>query len=417
MFYPSVVRVEAAMSASGFVVGSAEQSVVILTAYHPLQGSTSIKIAFWENRNKWIPATLQAFEPDLDIALLVVALPETRRDRQIFVKEDLVANEIVTVVGHPSGLLWQCIEQPVTALETSNDQRLFLFFSALWEPGLSGAPVFDREAELVGLAVRRTPTGEQVSVKIGTILSRPGWQALMNLVQPRRTPNSLSSFRVVETNADGLVFTVNYVRDPTLRVKSNVLATPLDGSDHAPLYVYKQTDTRVTEPAGSVQISISGLGDGLRTSGFRVCMYPDDSRSALACKIFPFRRTWTAAIGSRIDSFSEIRDAQEKLCLKVAYTVEERSAPQPDGFSENVALTITATLIHAGNHGNPWMDLGNLKGRVEPGKHLAVMSFSGTTELSVGDVVRVCFDSAGYSGRYKGLEFGCLSQQVENESK
>lgn len=407
----SVVRIEAAMSATGVIVGATDHALTILTAYHPLPHAPSIKVAFWSRQNDWLPATLEASEPDLDIALLRVALMQTRHDRTMFIDTEPAAHEIVTAVGHPTGLVWQCLTQAVTATESNSDHRYFQFFSPIWEPGLSGAPVFDPNGELAGIAVRRSPSGDQAAVKMTAILQQAGWQQMMNLAQPRRNPNALSGVHAAEVRPDGIVLTVDYQRDSLLKADSILTATPLDGPRREPPYAYGQAEARITGLTGTAQVGISGLGDGLSTSAIRLCMLSADDRVILFCKLFPFRKKWPGPIASTITSLSMVDRSHGTLRLRVAYTFEMPAPRLADQDHNPSTVTITGVVSHVRSRATGRMDFTEATDPIQSGAHAIDLDFKRDARPEDGDTITVCFDSADQQSRFRGMEFGCRSER------
>ena len=157
---------------SGFVVRPDQ----VLTAAHVLAGGRAISV---ELGTKIVPATIVAFDPGADLALLQLSRGELRNSLRV-ASNDSIANDSESkgatldtdfenqaeVLGFVDGgpLKARSVRSSTALSEVGRDifderrvNRKVLLLAADLGPGDSGAPVIDRNGTVVGLVFSRAP--------------------------------------------------------------------------------------------------------------------------------------------------------------------------------------------------------------------------------------------------------------------
>ena len=156
---------------SGVVVNSDAQ---VLTAYHIVDGSSEIKLAFADGTNT--TATVANAEPDRDIAVLTPAeLPGMVLPATIGSSSGMRVGDVVFAVGNPLGLVGSLSAGVVSGLDrefrpSDKEQPLsgLIQFDAAVNPGNSGGPLVNRRGQVVGIVTGLiNPTGDDFFVGIG----------------------------------------------------------------------------------------------------------------------------------------------------------------------------------------------------------------------------------------------------------
>ena len=156
---------------SGVVVNSDAQ---VLTAFHIVEGSTEIKLAFSDGTNT--TATVANAEPDRDIAVLTPAeLPGLVVPATIGSSSGMRVGDEVFAVGNPLGLVGSLSAGVVSGLDREfrpSDKeeplRELIQFDAAVNPGNSGGPLVNRRGQVVGIVSGLiNPTGDDFFVGIG----------------------------------------------------------------------------------------------------------------------------------------------------------------------------------------------------------------------------------------------------------
>ncbi len=156
---------------SGVVVNSDAQ---VLTAYHIVEGSSEIKLAFSDGTNT--TATVANAEPDKDIAVLTPAvLPGLVLPATIGSSSGMRVGDVVFAVGNPLGLVGSLSAGVVSGLNrefrpSDKEEPLsgLIQFDAAVNPGNSGGPLVNRRGQMVGIVSGLiNPTGDDFFVGIG----------------------------------------------------------------------------------------------------------------------------------------------------------------------------------------------------------------------------------------------------------
>ena len=156
---------------SGVVVNSDAQ---VLTAYHIVEGSSEIKLAFADGTNT--TAAVASAEPDRDIAVLTPAeLPGLVLPATIGSSSGMRVGDVVFAVGNPLGLVGSLSAGVVSGLDrefrpSDKEEPLsgLIQFDAAVNPGNSGGPLVNRRGQVVGIVSGLiNPTGDDFFVGIG----------------------------------------------------------------------------------------------------------------------------------------------------------------------------------------------------------------------------------------------------------
>ena len=161
----------------GFGIGSGvvvNDDAQVLTAYHIVEGSSEIKLAFSDGTNT--TATVATAEPDRDIAVLTPAeLPGLVLPATIGSSSGMRVGDVVFAVGNPLGLVGSLSAGVVSGLDrefrpSDKEEPLsgLIQFDAAVNPGNSGGPLVNRRGQVVGIVSGLiNPTGDDFFVGIG----------------------------------------------------------------------------------------------------------------------------------------------------------------------------------------------------------------------------------------------------------
>jgi len=156
----AVVRIEAGNElGSGIVLHQEGDSAVILTANHVVKSSTDIGVYFYGDplKAKWTVQTPYDFSEADDLAVLRIRgsgarVPETP---VLIAGANPEQGAAVRAIGNEGDNFWIHSADAQVIRETdSNQPALFRFTKTNVAKGYSGGPVFNRNLELVGMAVQ-----------------------------------------------------------------------------------------------------------------------------------------------------------------------------------------------------------------------------------------------------------------------
>ena len=136
---------------SGVVINAEGE---ILTSLHVVEGSSSIRVSFFDGTES--PATVTARDPDQDIAVLTPArLPEVVVPAVL--GGGAQVGDEAFVVGHPLGLVGSLSAGVISGLDRSfplgNGRTIggMIQFDAAVNPGNSGGPLLNRNGQVIGI--------------------------------------------------------------------------------------------------------------------------------------------------------------------------------------------------------------------------------------------------------------------------
>jgi putative serine protease PepD len=156
----------------------------ILTANHVIEGAASIEITFVDGTTA--QGEVASSDPDQDIALLLPSgLPEVLVPATLGGGVNI--GDEVYAVGHPLGLVWSMsagvvsgLDRTVPIPEAGKELTGLIQFDAAVNPGNSGGPLLNRNAQVVGVVTatanltgddgQRGFTGISFAVPIGGAL-------------------------------------------------------------------------------------------------------------------------------------------------------------------------------------------------------------------------------------------------------
>lgn len=178
---PSVVIIEADTPGSG-AKGRAslgtgvviQDSGVILTALHVVQGATDVTVIFADGSSS--PALVTVRQPDKDLAVLTtMRVPEELQPATLAGAGSLHVGDEVMAVGTPFGVpqsassgIVSGLGREYTSKETGATLKDLIQFDAAVNPGNSGGPLINRFGEVVGIVGSLlNPTNEDVFIGIG----------------------------------------------------------------------------------------------------------------------------------------------------------------------------------------------------------------------------------------------------------
>jgi S1-C subfamily serine protease len=137
-----------AWTASGVIV---DDSGMILTAKHCLEGADYIEVVFHDGTTIETDEMYWADDADIGVAIIDpngLYLPSADFDYSVDV------GETVRAVGHPYGLLWSLTEGIVSAVkryEPFFGEKLMIQIDAATNPGNSGGPIYDMDGDIIGI--------------------------------------------------------------------------------------------------------------------------------------------------------------------------------------------------------------------------------------------------------------------------
>jgi S1-C subfamily serine protease len=126
----------------------------ILTALHVVEEATSLKVSFADGTES--PATIEATDPDNDIAVLSTELLPDVIVPAVLGGGLRIGDETYTV-GHPLGLVGSFSAGVISGLDRSLTRegrqplRGLIQFDAAVNPGSSGGPLLNRNGQVVGI--------------------------------------------------------------------------------------------------------------------------------------------------------------------------------------------------------------------------------------------------------------------------
>jgi putative serine protease PepD len=162
---------EAGGIGSGVVVNDAGQ---IMTAHHVVRNATSIEVTFSDGTKS--PARIVREDPEIDIALLEAdVLPQVVVPAVLGSSDALRVGDEAYPVGNPLGLSGSITAGVISGLGRSiaredGEGMLegLIQFDAAVNPGSSGGPLLNRDAQVIGIVTAlANPTDQRTFIGIG----------------------------------------------------------------------------------------------------------------------------------------------------------------------------------------------------------------------------------------------------------
>ncbi len=151
-----------------------EDTGLILTALHVIEGGGEIKVTFFDGTESI--ADIVTVQPENDLAVLQAQqIPDDLAPATLSSASNLHVGDEVVAVGNPFGIRDSVSSGVVSGLRRSYrwDEREITLndliqFDAAVNPGNSGGPLLDRNGEVVGIVTSLlNPNKEQVFIGIG----------------------------------------------------------------------------------------------------------------------------------------------------------------------------------------------------------------------------------------------------------
>jgi S1-C subfamily serine protease len=164
---------------SGFVY-NASGTMVVITNYHVVQGTTSRSVTFSDGDG--YAATIDGTDPYSDLAVLTVNAPQSEfKPLEIVSSSTLKAGELVIAIGNPYGLVGSLTTGVVSALGRTITESQYtggyvianiIQTSAPINPGNSGGPLLNYLGNVVGItfAIVQDSQGLGFAIPSNTIL-------------------------------------------------------------------------------------------------------------------------------------------------------------------------------------------------------------------------------------------------------
>jgi Trypsin-like peptidase domain len=213
----SIVRIETPTeSGTGIIVGTSDNEVFILTAYHVVEKAQDIKVSFFDNKYLDFPATIyHKYEERSDFAVIRVGKKggqDTVPSNLLVLNSSALALKVgtkVRIFGHSRGQPWLYRPGEIISLNSDNNFERFLLTGNI-ERGDSGGAVFDEKGRLLGMVTSLEGSGRGSALKIDLVLQhlRDGWGIPTNLISGTQT---------------GTIITLPLYEPQRIRIPKNIL--------------------------------------------------------------------------------------------------------------------------------------------------------------------------------------------------
>ena len=313
----AVVRIDASSVGTGLIFNAGEKGLYILTAHHVVKGAQKITVTHALVPNIRLPATLVAYYEPLDLAILNLPNRSTSTP-SMYCGGVLALNEPVSIIGHPTGLNWQCYTgiDTVTRLDFEGDSAYFLFTNPMVQPGLSGAPLFNDDGEVIGIALGRAPSGNGKAIHIREAFTRVKWPVSPNVLSLKSNPNRLYNLRLVNNSPSSITFDIDYNFESFRQLgPGSVSGSVVSSGSSVPETLY--SPGQLKDVAGTARVGIQAISGGGTTTGIRFCIHAGGK--TVLCKKFPYRKVWAVSEINGITSASVIENSPGFLKLSVGY--------------------------------------------------------------------------------------------------
>ncbi len=161
---PAVYKIKTASgSGTGFFLRDYD---LVVTNHHVIAGNQ--KVALEDMQQDHFLAHVVFTNPDIDLALLKVegGLPDTVPHLQTAQGAELTAGDKVHVLGFPFGMPFTVTEGIVSSPRQLMDGKYYIQTDAAVNPGNSGGPVLNANAEVVGVTTAKFTNADNVGFAI-----------------------------------------------------------------------------------------------------------------------------------------------------------------------------------------------------------------------------------------------------------
>lgn len=161
---------------SGFIIEFSDDSALILTNNHVVEGADTVKIKFTESaEERETPAEVVGRDVDLDVALLRVKTKRSLTPAILGDSDKLEQGEFIMAVGNPFGHGHSVTTGVVSAKERAlpGSYSQYLQVDAPINPGNSGGPLANLNGEVVGInnAIQANAQGIGFAIPINLVKS------------------------------------------------------------------------------------------------------------------------------------------------------------------------------------------------------------------------------------------------------
>jgi Trypsin-like peptidase domain len=171
-------------TAAGFYVGKDAQFAYFATAFHAVKNGSggvvdTVTVQLEQSPQDISASVLKHFDPDLDLAVVMVPHEYFTADSSQIALRDPALNGAIHIIGHPPAGGWSV--WPGTVQNVSGDPRRFTTTAdRSLTGGYSGGPILNAEGFLVGMHIDNTGTygrGVKASEVIGQLVA---WRVPVN---------------------------------------------------------------------------------------------------------------------------------------------------------------------------------------------------------------------------------------------
>jgi hypothetical protein len=156
---------------AGFVVAASPRQIHIATAYHVIEGESTVAVTFANPRGLKVEAAVRDFhDRALDLGILVVTTPadldiSTLGGAGAAHSKTTMDGAEVFPMGYPSQKEWH-VSQIASFVSDDSDPTSVTIESMTVEPGNSGGPLLDRCGRIVGMVIsERTKDARAVRIE------------------------------------------------------------------------------------------------------------------------------------------------------------------------------------------------------------------------------------------------------------
>ena len=141
----------------------------IITCYHVIEGASKLTVKGSMDA-RW-SVTAVRFDKKLDLALLTVDRPSSRRQLPIALRNPTVG-EKVYVIGNALGVLTRSLSEGIVSGLRSLDSTPLLQVTAAISPGVSGSPILNSKGEVVGVVSFTLSKGQSLNLGVSSTALR-----------------------------------------------------------------------------------------------------------------------------------------------------------------------------------------------------------------------------------------------------
>ena len=145
---------------SGIIIGKSEDTLLVVTNYHVVQGAKEVAVGFIDS--EYVTATVKGYDSDADLAVLSIDLEEMEQSTIDSIKvavlgesEELLVGEQAIAIGNAMGYGQSVTVGYVSALnrevQLTDKTMTLLQTDAAINPGNSGGALLNSKGEVIGI--------------------------------------------------------------------------------------------------------------------------------------------------------------------------------------------------------------------------------------------------------------------------